>query len=71
MPELFALPWSAFFDTPDEIAPDVRKMGRPRRLHRKLATPICPIPPTRKMIRAVFNKFKTANLAGTYRHFAG
>lgn len=37
----------------------------------KLATPICQIPPTAKMVRAGFNKFKTANLAEAYRHFTG
>ncbi len=37
----------------------------------KLATPICKIPPTEKMLRAGFNKFKTANLAEAYRHFTG
>lgn len=37
----------------------------------KLATPICKIPPTEKMIAAGFNKFKTANLSEAYRHFMG
>ena len=36
-----------------------------------MATPICKIPPTGKMIAAGFNKFKTANLAEAYRHFMG
>lgn len=37
----------------------------------KLATPICKIPPTAKMVAAGFNKFKTANLSEAYRHFMG
>ena len=37
----------------------------------KLATPICKIPPTAKMVAAGFNKFKTANLSEAYRHFIG
>lgn len=37
----------------------------------KLATPICQIPPTEKMVKAGFNKYKTANLREAYRHFMG
>lgn len=37
----------------------------------KLATPICQIPPTAKMVKAGFNKFKTANLREAYLHFTG
>lgn len=37
----------------------------------RMATPICQIPPTAKMVRAGFNKFKTANLGEAYRHFMG
>lgn len=37
----------------------------------KLATPICQIPPTEKMVKAGFNKFKTANLREAYLHFTG
>lgn len=37
----------------------------------KLATPICQIPPTDKMVKAGFTKFKTANLGEAYRHFMG
>ena len=37
----------------------------------KLASPICKIPPTAKMVAAGFNKFKTANLSEAYRHFIG
>jgi DNA polymerase-3 subunit epsilon len=37
----------------------------------RLATPICKIPPTPKMVAAGFNKFKTANLGEAYRHFTG
>ena len=37
----------------------------------KLATPICKIPPTAKMVAAGFNKFKTPNLGEAYRHFTG
>ena len=36
-----------------------------------MATPICKIPPTGKMVAAGFNKFKTTNLAEAYRHFMG
>lgn len=36
-----------------------------------LSTPICQIPPTAKMVKAGFNKFKTANLGEAYRHFTG
>ena len=37
----------------------------------KLATPICQIPPTAKMVKAGFNKFKTANPSEAYKHFTG
>lgn len=37
----------------------------------RLATPLCQIPPTEKMVRAGFNKFKTPNLGEAYRHFTG
>lgn len=37
----------------------------------RMATPICRIPPTEKMRRAGFTKFKTANLGEAYRHFTG
>ena len=36
-----------------------------------MATPICQLPPTAKMVRAGFNKFKTPNLGEAYRHFTG
>lgn len=36
-----------------------------------LATPILKIPPTAKMIRAGFNKFKTANLGEAFEFFTG
>ena len=36
-----------------------------------MATPICQIPPTAKMVKAGFNKFKTPNLGEAYRHFTG
>lgn len=36
-----------------------------------MATPICRIPPTAKMVNAGFNKFKTPNLGEAYRHFTG
>lgn len=36
-----------------------------------MATPICKLPPTAKMVRAGFNKFKTPNLGEAYRHFTG
>ncbi len=53
-----------------ESAADVWKDGKAE-CTAKLATPICKIPPTTKMIRAGFNKFKTANLGEAYRHFTG
>lgn len=37
----------------------------------KLATPIVKCPPTEKMIKAGFNKYKTASLGEAYRHFMG
>ncbi|NMG64337.1 3'-5' exonuclease [Azoarcus indigens] len=37
----------------------------------RLATPICQIPPTDKMVKAGFTKFKTPNLSEAYRHFTG
>lgn len=37
----------------------------------KLATPICAIQPTQKMLAAGFNKHKTPNLGEAYRHFTG
>ena len=45
--------------------------GGPSDCTARLATPICKIPPTKKMIAAGFNKFKTANLSEAYRHFMG
>ena len=61
-----------FFDTPDEVLPMSKEWKEGRAdCTAKLATPICQIPQTEKMIRAVFNKFKTANLAEAYRHFTG
>lgn len=36
-----------------------------------LATPLCKIPPTEKMKRAGFNKFKSANLGEAHLHFTG
>ena len=36
-----------------------------------MATPIMQLPPTEKMKRAGFNKFKTPNLGEAYRHFTG
>jgi DNA polymerase-3 subunit epsilon len=36
-----------------------------------LATPILKLPPTEKMLRAGFNKHKSANLREAYRHFFG
>ncbi len=45
--------------------------GGPSDCTARLATPICKIPPTEKMIAAGFNKFKTANLSEAYRHFMG
>lgn len=37
----------------------------------RLATPICKLPPTPKMVAAGLNKFKTASLGEAYRHFTG
>lgn len=45
--------------------------GGPSGCTARLATPICKIHPTEKMIAAGFNKFKTANLSEAYRHFMG
>jgi len=36
-----------------------------------MSTPICQLPPTAKMVKAGFNKFKTPNLGEAYRHFTG
>ena len=36
-----------------------------------MSTPICQIPPTAKMVKTGFNKFKTPNLGEAYRHFTG
>lgn len=61
-----------FIDQPDEVLPisDTWKEGKSECTAR-LATPICQIPPTAKMVKAGFNKFKTANLREAYRHFMG
>lgn len=61
-----------FRDEPDEVLPisDTWKEGVAECTAR-LATPICQIPPTAKMLKAGFNKFKTANLGEAYRHFTG
>lgn len=53
-----------------EGAADLWKLGKAE-CTAKLATPICQIPPTDKMVRAGFNKFKTASLGEAYRHFTG
>lgn len=54
----------------DEATADHWKAGQAE-CTAKLATPICKIPPTPKMVAAGFNKFKTANLGEAYRHFTG
>lgn len=54
----------------DEATADHWKAGKAECTAR-LATPICKIPPTPKMVAAGFNKFKTANLGEAYRHFTG
>ena len=61
-----------FIDTPGEVLPmsDEWKDGRAECTAR-MATPICAIPPTARMLRAGFNKFKTPNLGEAYRHFTG
>lgn len=61
-----------FFDEPEHVLPisDTWKEGKSECTAR-LATPICQIPPTEKMVKAGFNKFKTANLGEAYRHFMG
>ncbi|MDQ5904004.1 MAG: polymerase subunit epsilon [Pseudomonadota bacterium] len=61
-----------FYDKPDHVLPvsDTWKEGIAD-CTAKLATPICQIPPTAKMVKAGFNKFKTANLGDAYRHFTG
>lgn len=53
-----------------EDAADIWKSG-PAECTARMATPICQIPPTAKMVRAGFNKFKTPNLGEAYRHFTG
>lgn len=53
-----------------EGAADLWKSGKAE-CTAKLATPILQIPPTEKMVKAGFNKFKTANLREAYRHFMG
>lgn len=54
----------------DEATADDWKAGQAE-CTAKLAMPICAIPPTEKMVKAGFNKFKTANLGEAYRHFFG
>lgn len=53
-----------------EDSADVWKSG-PAECTATMATPICQLPPTAKMVRAGFNKFKTPNLGEAYRHFTG
>ncbi len=53
-----------------EDAADIWKSG-PAECTARMATPICQIPPTAKMVTAGFNKFKTPNLGEAYRHFTG
>lgn len=61
-----------FLDRAGEVLPisDEWKSA-PAECTARMATPICQIPPTAKMVRAGFNKFKTANLGEAYRHFMG
>lgn len=54
----------------DEQAADIWKGGAAE-CTAIMATPICQIPPTAKMVKAGFNKFKTPNLSEAYRHFTG
>lgn len=54
----------------DEATADEWKAGKAE-CTANLATPICAIPPTEKMLKAGFNKFKTANLREAFRHFMG
>lgn len=51
-------------------APDEWKAGRAE-CTQALATPILKLPPTEKMVRAGFNKYKAANLREAYKHFTG
>lgn len=53
-----------------EDAADIWKSG-PAECTARMATPICQIPPTAKVVKAGFNKFKTPNLGEAYRHFTG
>lgn len=53
-----------------EDSADIWKSG-PSECTAILATPICQIPPTAKMVKAGFNKFKTPNMKEAYRHFTG
>lgn len=51
-------------------ASDVWKAA-PAECTQRLATPICKIPPTAKMIAARRNHHKSANLGEAYKHFTG
>lgn len=54
----------------DDLMADEWKAG-PAACTQVLATPICKLPPTAKMIAAKRNHFKSANLGEAYRHFTG
>ena len=59
-----------FHSPSGKSVPDIWKEGRAECTAR-MATPICQIPPTAKMVKAGFIKFKTPNLSEAYRHFTG
>ncbi len=54
----------------DDALADEWKAGRAE-CTQKLATPICKLPPTAKMIAARRNHHKSANLGEAYKHFTG
>jgi len=54
----------------DEASIDAWK-GAPSECTQILATPILKLPPTEKMLRAGFNKHKSANLSEAYEFFTG
>ena len=54
----------------EEAASDLWKAGRAECTANQ-ATPIVQLPPTEKMLRAGFNKFKTASLSEAHKFFTG
>lgn len=54
----------------DEATADEWKAG-PSKCTQLISTPILKLPPTEKMVRAGFNKHKSASLSEAYLHFTG